>query len=130
LNIFAFSIFLFELVINTIALPDYFLSFFFWLDLCSTFSLLLEIKIAMNTIIGNINYRDDQLINDGITISRASRGAQIGSRAGKITRMVRLLRLVSMVKHYKNAYQSLASFKKKDSTLSTRFSELKLSNGE
>ena len=49
LNIFAFSIFLFELVINTIALPDYFLSFFFWLDLCSTFSLLLEIKIAMNS---------------------------------------------------------------------------------
>ena len=59
LNIFAFSIFLFELVINTIALPDYFLSFFFWLDLCSTFSLLLEIKIAMNTIIGNISNRDD-----------------------------------------------------------------------
>jgi len=44
--------------------------------------------------------------------------------------MVRLLRLVSMVKHYKNAYQSLASFKKKDSILSTKFSELTISNEE
>ena len=46
-----FIIFLLELLIQSYAKDDYFLGFFFWLDLISTFSLLLDVGFISSSII-------------------------------------------------------------------------------
>lgn len=43
LNIIALALFLLELLIASVGKPDYFNSFFFWLDLISTLSIITDI---------------------------------------------------------------------------------------
>jgi len=43
LNIIALWFFAFEIILNSLVKPNYFNGFFFWLDLVSTASLLLDI---------------------------------------------------------------------------------------
>lgn len=42
-------------------------------------------------------------------MARASRGARIGTRAGRMTRVIRLIRLVRVVKLYKSTNQVMAN---------------------
>lgn len=44
LNITAFSLFVIELILSSIAKEEYFLSFYFWLDLVSTLSMITDIS--------------------------------------------------------------------------------------
>ena len=53
LNIVTMSIFSIELVLNCYARKDYFNSFFFWLDLISTLSVLTDIEPVWSAIIGD-----------------------------------------------------------------------------
>jgi hypothetical protein len=39
-------------------------------------------------------------------LARASRGARIGTKAGRMTRVIRLIRLIRVVKLYKSATQA------------------------
>ena len=43
LNILTFILFMVELILSSLSVPDYFGSFFFWLDLISTISLIADI---------------------------------------------------------------------------------------
>jgi hypothetical protein len=43
-NILAMALFGIELVLNSIAVTDYFLGFYFWLDFVSTLSILMDIE--------------------------------------------------------------------------------------
>jgi len=40
---------------------------------------------------------------DTASLTRASRGARIGTKAGRMTRVIRLIRLIRIVKLYKSA---------------------------
>jgi hypothetical protein len=53
---FCFIIFVIEIIIASFAKKDYVLSFFFWLDVISTISLLQEINFIINPIIYGIMY--------------------------------------------------------------------------
>lgn len=44
LNVVAFSLFMIELTFSSIGVKDYFGSFFFWLDLLSTLSIVTDIE--------------------------------------------------------------------------------------
>lgn len=44
LNIAAFSLFVLELIISSISKEEYFMSFYFWLDLVSTASMITDIS--------------------------------------------------------------------------------------
>mmetsp|Transcript_32582 Transcript_32582/g.49822 ORF Transcript_32582/g.49822 Transcript_32582/m.49822 type:complete len:169 (+) Transcript_32582:808-1314(+) len=96
--------FMVEIILASLAKPGYFNSFFFWLDLISTLSLITDIEPAMDAIFGASDETD---ASDAVALARASRGARIGTRAGRMTRVIRLIRLIRIVKLYKSANQAL-----------------------
>jgi len=113
----ALVLFMFELILASIGKEGYLNSFFYWLDLVSTLSLITDIPFVWNQIIGDsptndvgaeLNDKDTKKNNsnnkkqDGASLARASRGARIGTKAGRIARVVRLIRLIRIVKLYKS----------------------------
>lgn len=106
ITIMCFFMFLLELIAASIGKPGYWLSFFFWLDLIATASIITDIEPLMSAISGG----DGQAAGaDTITLARASRGARIGTRAGRMARVIRLIRLVRIVKLYKSANQAMVN---------------------
>jgi hypothetical protein len=84
-------------------------SFFFWLDLVSTASLITDIEPMMDWL-SNLGQEENTGAEDGagdnadtVSLARASRGAKLGSKAGRLTRVIRIIRLVRIVKLYKSA---------------------------
>jgi hypothetical protein len=91
-----FVIFMIEILIGATCRQIYFLTFFFWLDLISTLSMLPDIGWFWDIVAG-----------DGSNI-QAGNAAQLAktSRAGRVTRVIRvirLIRLIRIVKLYKQA---------------------------
>lgn len=85
-----------EIFLASIAKEDYFLTFFFWLDVVSTISMIPD-----------IGWIWDLMIGQGSS-SNASNAASLAktSRAGRVTRVIRvirLIRLIRIVKLYKQA---------------------------
>ena len=105
-TIFSFFMFLLELVAASIGKPGYWISFFFWLDLIATLSIISDIQPLMEAITGGDG---DAAGADTVTLARASRGARIGTRAGRMARVIRLIRLVRIVKLYKSANQAMVN---------------------
>lgn len=87
-----------ELVLCSIFKPNYKWSFYFWLDLVATLSLITDIGWIWDNFIGvsNTSSSNKQLQNAG----KASRA---GTRTSRILRIIRLIRLIRLVKLYKNA---------------------------
>lgn len=98
----AMFLFLVELIFSSIGKEGYWLSFFFWLDLIATFSLITDIDPLVEAISGD-SAGEGTNAGDTATLARASRGARIGTRAGRMTRVIRLIRLIRIVKLYKSA---------------------------
>jgi len=100
------GLFTVEMILSSFAKPKYFLRFFFWLDLLSTLSLLLDIGWVSNAIF------DTSAGTSGTAsaaqLARAGRASRVGARAARIVRIVRLIRLVRIVKLYKAAQATLA----------------------
>ena len=80
-----------DIIISCIALDEYVFSFFFWLDIISTVSLLADITWIMDGV------TDTTLTTQATTLAKASRAA----RVTRVIRIVRLIRLARMVKIYK-----------------------------
>lgn len=112
-------LFLIELLLASIGKDGYFNSFFFWLDLISTISLVTDIPVIMNWLTGDTSAvvaksADGEADQPGqsddaagaASLARASRGARIGTKAGRMTRAIRLIRLIRIVKLYKSANQA------------------------
>jgi hypothetical protein len=93
---FCFVAFAVEIFFASISREGYFLSFFFWLDVVSTLSMIPDIGWVWDLMIG------------GGGSSQAGNAAQLAktSRAGRVTRVIRvirLIRLIRIVKLYKQA---------------------------
>lgn len=81
--------FLFELVVQSVGLTrSYWGSFFFWMDLLGAVSLLLDL-----TYLGIMSGGGDA-VSSNVVIMRAARIAKLGARAGRFTRLVKLLRFL------------------------------------
>ena len=91
-------LFALELVLSFLYKPNYKWSFYFWLDLVATLSLITDIGWIWDSLIGvsNSSSCSKQLQNAG----KASRA---GTRTSRILRIIRLIRLIRLVKLYKNA---------------------------
>lgn len=91
-------LFLLELLLSFFYKPNYKWSFYFWLDLIATLSLLTDIGWIWDSLIGvsNSSSSSKQLQNAG----KASRA---GTRTSRVLRIIRLIRLIRIVKLYKNA---------------------------
>jgi len=85
------TLFLIEIIFASIAKPGYFLSFFFWLDVISTVSLIFDIGWIMDLILNGTN--------EILSIAKTSRAG----RVTRVIRVIRLIRLIRIVKLYKQA---------------------------
>ena len=104
LTCISMALFAFELIAASVGKPGYWLSFFFWLDLIATLSLVTDIDPLVEAISGIFDGEGNgSAATDTATLARASRGARIGTRAGRMTRVIRLIRLIRVVKLYKSA---------------------------
>jgi hypothetical protein len=84
-----FILFIAEIVLSSISKRDYFLTFFFWLDVVSTISMVPDIGFIWNPMIGEGN--------SGATAKSATSIAKT-SRAGRITRVIRVIRLIRLIR--------------------------------
>lgn len=100
-TIVAFLLFAFELLASCIGKDDYFLGFFFWLDLVATCSLILDITWVYSAF---METQDSSL-------TRAGRMSRMGTRAGRVIRVIRLIRLIRIIKLYKHALDAWRRFK-------------------
>ncbi|KAL4454661.1 hypothetical protein ABPG74_021866 [Tetrahymena malaccensis] len=104
---FALAAFTIEIILSSIAKDGYFLGFFFWLDLLSTVSLLLDIGWIANEIF-DVNSGGKGKASSAASLAKASRASRVGTRAGRIVRIVRLVRLVRLYKHAQHALKKQA----------------------
>ena len=111
LNCIALGLFTVEICLQTYAKPEYFNSFFFWLDIISTLSIVTDIGPIWDEITGQGSGSETNAADAG-QLARASRGARIGTKAGRVTRVIRLIRLIRIVKLYKSANQAMSNDEK------------------
>ena len=97
---FAISLVLFfmELIATSIVFPDYKYSFFFWLDVIATISLIPDVPWIQDPFIIMFGgHPDEANVHVGVVVS----GAGVSSYATRILKNFRLIRLVRIVKLYK-----------------------------
>ena len=101
--------FLVEIIIASICKEDYFLTFFFWLDLISTITMIPDCGFIWNPIIGQ---------SSGVT--KQAKGATSvakTSRAGRVTRVIRVIRLIRLIRIVKLYKQAKLAQKKREDAL-------------
>ncbi len=105
LTISCFLIFSIEILLSWYAKDDYFNTFFFWLDLVSTASLLMDVGWVADALFqtGDVSSATGGRSKSSIQIAKAARASRIGTRAARIIRIIRLIRLIRIVKLYKAA---------------------------
>jgi hypothetical protein len=81
---------------------NYWLSYYFWLDLLSTLTMVLDLVWISALLTGGNGVQSAASI---AKVARASRASKIGARA---TKLIRIIRLIRFLKLYKNASKQLA----------------------
>jgi len=97
LVVFTMMCFALELVLSCLGKPDYFMGFFFWLDLLSTVSLILDISIVSKWLTDTLSGGDD---GEAGSTMRSGRSSRLGARLGRILRVLRLIRILKLYKAY------------------------------
>ena len=90
-NLVFFGIFMIEILMN-FAIEGYFCSFYFYLDLISTITILLDVDFITDAIFNN-NSSSGFQVNSLIAQSKASRAAARAVRVVKIFRLARVAKL-------------------------------------
>jgi hypothetical protein len=93
---FAMICFITEIILASIVKEGYFLSFFFWLDVVSTLTMITDcgwIWNAMTSGGGSVS------TNRTASLAKTTRA----SRITRVIRIIRLIRLIRIVKLYKQA---------------------------
>jgi hypothetical protein len=100
LTVTTMVVFVVEITLSVIGKDDYFLSFFFYLDIISTVMLVLDLTVLLEALSGG-----------GEESGAASVGTADVVRVGRV---VRVLRLVRIIKLYKSLYEFRQFQKKKE----------------
>lgn len=93
INIVTMVAFTLEIIVSSLAKEGYWNGFFFWLDIISTISLLLDIGWVSNEL-----FNGSSTAASAASLARAGRASRIGTKAGRIIRIIRLIRLVKLYK--------------------------------
>lgn len=102
----SFGFFVVEMILQSFLREDYWLGFYFWLDLISTLSLLTDIGWVMDALVDSAtstSQGNGSNIQQATKLARASRGARIGTRAARFARVIRIIRMLRIMKLYKSA---------------------------
>jgi len=92
LTLFGMICFAVEIILASISKEDYFLTFFFWLDLVSTLSMIPDCGWIWDPITGG-----------GSTSATDLTGTARAGRVTRVIRVIRLIKLIRIVKLYKQA---------------------------
>ena len=95
------GIFFLEWILNIVSKIDYTWSFFFWLDLVATISLLQDLDWVINPIMGYGSARQ-RSFKSSVQAAKAMSKVSSASRATRVLRVIRIVRLIRMVKLYKS----------------------------
>jgi hypothetical protein len=88
------GVFTLEIILSSCLIDNYFLSFFFFLDIVSTASIVFDVNFLSDQIFGTEN---SSSLTQLAAQSKASRAA---TRAVRIVKLVRIIRIIKL---YKNA---------------------------
>lgn len=102
MTLICFAIFSLEILLSCYAKGDYLFTFFFWLDLVSTVTLLLDVGWISDALYGTSSDSAGGSQNSA-QIAKAAKASQVGTRAARVIRIIRLIRLIRIVKLYKAA---------------------------
>lgn len=106
------AVFLLEVVVRSFGQANYIYGFFFWLDILSTLTLVLDItmvsEMAFGDEISKIEAQEDSSEEGGgggasagsssAEAARAARMSRVGTKASRVVRLIRLIRLIKFVK--------------------------------
>lgn len=116
-TIVSLIIFSLEVLIFCCGKAGYIFGFFFWLDLISTVTLVLDITNVSESLFGDAISKAQQdgsqaqsgASNSGTaSAQRAARMSQGGTRAGRVVRLMRLIRLIRLMKVGRGNYDQKA----------------------
>lgn len=102
-----------EIAMASYAKENYWMNFFFWLDVVSTLSLIPDIPWIWESIVGDQTSAGDNAAKAS-QLARAGRASRAGTRAGRVIRIIRVIRLIRIVKLYKIAQEAQESKKTED----------------
>ncbi|OMJ79003.1 hypothetical protein SteCoe_21086 [Stentor coeruleus] len=91
-----------EILLSSLCKKDYWLGFFFWLDLVSTISLITDIGWVWSAVTDTGSSTGNSA-SKATQVARAGRASRAGTRAARIIRIIRVIRLIRIVKLYKMA---------------------------
>jgi len=109
ITLVCFGLFVVEIILTLYAKPDYRWGFFFYLDILSTLTLLLDVQWISDGLFGDNGGSNPK---SAASFAKTARASRIGTRASRIVRIIRLIRLIRVVKLYKASKQ--AQVKKTD----------------
>jgi len=89
-----FIVFLAEFVGLSLTDTSYFLGFFFWMDLVGTLSMVYDFSYALGED-ATQNHKATASSQDNTIVVRAARAAKLGARAGRLTRVMKVLRFLT-----------------------------------
>lgn len=101
ITFFCMLCFLFEIILASFAQENYLFSFFFYLDIVSTVSMIPDVGWLWEAIIG-----------DSSGNSTSATDLAKTSRASKVTRVIRIIRLIRLIRIVKLYKQKQAVVKK------------------
>jgi len=84
--------FLTELILLSLVDSTYPLSFFFFMDCIGTFSMIWDLSYLLGT--SATEPQNNQSSKEDLTLFRATRTAKIGARAGRLSRLVKVMRFL------------------------------------
>jgi hypothetical protein len=87
-----FGVFLFEFFGLVCTDASYLFGFFFFMDLLGTFSMVFDISFMWGSDATEPDRRDPESGRDNLIVVRAARATKLGARAGRLSRVLKLLR--------------------------------------
>ena len=120
-----FVIFALEIILLCYAKDDYMWSFFFWLDIVATLSLIEDIGFIFDNILliavsssssfsgSETNSTITNSVKNSASAKKAVSKVSAASRATRVLRIIRIIRLIRIVKLYKSALMARANMEKK-----------------
>jgi len=100
-----------EVLACSVGKPGYLFGFFFFLDVLSTVTLVLDITTVSEDLFGDSvsNTSSEESsgggddTGDSAEAARAARMSRAGTKAGRVVRLIRLMRLIRLIKLYKKS---------------------------
>mmetsp|Transcript_86615 Transcript_86615/g.250131 ORF Transcript_86615/g.250131 Transcript_86615/m.250131 type:complete len:889 (+) Transcript_86615:111-2777(+) len=92
-----FAVFAGEFLGLTLTDASYLFSFFFWMDLLGTVSMVFDISYMAGTDVSaavSITQASSGREQENVIITRAARATKLGARAGRISRVLKILRFL------------------------------------